>query len=96
MHSANYREQRLLGAIFRRYGGDYAVVYRAFADQSVTKDGALLTLPVESCVRLLVLLKIPRRSVPNDDVTAALHVQSVLNRGRLAQKEADFAIVPLA
>ena len=96
MHSAYNREQGLLGGVLGRYCSDYAVVDGALADQAETKDGALLALPVQSCVRLLVLFQIPRRRVPNQYMSAVLHVKSVLNRGRLAQKEADFALIPLA
>ena len=96
MHPAYNSEQGLLGAVFGRYCSDYAVVNGALADEAVTKDGAFLALPVQSCVRLLVLFQIPRRRVPNQYMPAVLHVKSVLNRGGLAQKEADFALVPLA
>ena len=84
MHSAYNREQGLLGCVFGRYCSDYAVVDGALADQSVAKDGTLLALAVESGVRLLVLFEVPCGRVPNEYMSAVLHVKPVLNRGRLA------------
>ena len=74
---------------------DHALVDGALADQTVAKDRTLLPLPVQSCVGLLVLLEVPGRRVPDDDVAALLHVETVLDRGGLAQQEADLAAVPL-
>ena len=94
MHFSDHLQKGLLDVVLARHGVHDAVVDRALADQAVTKDGALLALPVKSCVRLLVLFQIPRRRLPNEYMSAILHVESVLNRGRLAQKEAYLARVP--
>ena len=89
------RNQLLLGYVLARKRRQHIFIHCVLRHDMVNGYSLLLPLPPEPRVCLLIKLKAPGQSKPNQDVSALLNVQAVAGGSGMNQGNGNTPFVPV-